>query len=90
MSHLTLFLDWWKEEFRKGNYKLFLIFLLEFKLIFRVSAIKNGTHIPSEEGEDFVDAFLIKMEKDKNEGIQSTFELVLIFLALVSLQDIIF
>ncbi|CCD61364.1 CYtochrome P450 family [Caenorhabditis elegans] len=53
----------------------FIFGLVERGIQKRVSAIKNGTHIPSEEGEDFVDAFLIKMEKDKNEGIQSTFDL---------------
>ncbi|EGT31457.1 hypothetical protein CAEBREN_03633 [Caenorhabditis brenneri] len=41
----------------------------------RVKAIESGEHTVSEEGEDFVDAFLIKMEKDKKEGIESSFDL---------------
>uniref|UniRef100_A0A1I7TXU2 CYtochrome P450 family n=1 Tax=Caenorhabditis tropicalis TaxID=1561998 RepID=A0A1I7TXU2_9PELO len=35
----------------------------------RVAAIESGDHVISDEGEDFVDAFLIKMEKDKKEGV---------------------
>ncbi|PIC24476.1 hypothetical protein B9Z55_017805 [Caenorhabditis nigoni] len=39
-------------------------------------AIASGKHIISEEGEDFVDAFLVKMEKDKKDGVKdSTFTL---------------
>lgn len=41
----------------------------------RVAAIENGTHTLSEEGDDFVDAFIVKMEKDKKEGIDSSFTL---------------
>ncbi|KAF1753457.1 hypothetical protein GCK72_020014 [Caenorhabditis remanei] len=39
----------------------------------RVAAIESGKHVASEEGDDYVDAFLIRMEKDKREGIDSTF-----------------
>ncbi|PIC24465.1 hypothetical protein B9Z55_017799 [Caenorhabditis nigoni] len=42
----------------------------------RVDAIASGKHVISEEGDDFVDAFLIKMEKDKKDGVRdSTFTL---------------
>lgn len=40
---------------------------------FRVTAIENGEHVIEEEGTDFVDAFLVKIEKDKKEGVESTF-----------------
>ncbi|UMM33154.1 hypothetical protein L5515_006738 [Caenorhabditis briggsae] len=49
--------------------------LSEYEL-YRVDAIASGKHIISEEGEDFVDAFLIKMEKDKKDVVKdSTFTL---------------
>lgn len=38
----------------------------------RVAAIERGEHVISEEGDDYVDAFLVKMEKDKREGIQDS------------------
>uniref|UniRef100_A0A1I7TXU3 Cytochrome P450 n=1 Tax=Caenorhabditis tropicalis TaxID=1561998 RepID=A0A1I7TXU3_9PELO len=42
----------------------------------RVSAIEKGEHVISEEGDDYVDAFLIRIEKDKKEGVvDSTFTL---------------
>ncbi|NP_001317794.1 CYtochrome P450 family [Caenorhabditis elegans] len=41
----------------------------------RVAAIENGTHVLSEEGDDFVDAFIIKIEKDSKEEVESTFTL---------------
>ncbi|CAL2043675.1 unnamed protein product [Caenorhabditis brenneri] len=41
----------------------------------RVDAIKSGKHVISENGDDYVDAFMIKMEKDKKEGIDSSFTL---------------
>ncbi|UMM33061.1 hypothetical protein L5515_006669 [Caenorhabditis briggsae] len=40
----------------------------------RLEDVANGKHIIGEEGDDFVDAFLIKMEKDKMDGVtDSTF-----------------
>lgn len=41
----------------------------------RVDAIESGKHVISEEGDDYVDAFLLKMEKDKKDGIDSSFTL---------------
>ncbi|EFO95347.1 hypothetical protein CRE_09191 [Caenorhabditis remanei] len=41
----------------------------------RVEAIDKGEHVISEEGDDFVDAFLMKMKKDKEDGVNSTFNL---------------
>ncbi|KAF1753456.1 hypothetical protein GCK72_020013 [Caenorhabditis remanei] len=41
----------------------------------RVETIEKGEHFISEEGDDFVDAFLMKMKKDKEDGVNSTFNL---------------
>ncbi|ULT87254.1 hypothetical protein L3Y34_006798 [Caenorhabditis briggsae] len=50
--------------------------LVERKIQQRVKEIESGEHTMSETGEDFVDAFLIKMEKDKKDGVKdSTFTL---------------
>uniref|UniRef100_A0A1I7TXU5 CYtochrome P450 family n=1 Tax=Caenorhabditis tropicalis TaxID=1561998 RepID=A0A1I7TXU5_9PELO len=54
----------------------FVLELVENGIKRRMAAIKDGSHVVSEEGDDFVDAFLVKMEKDKKDGIvDSTFTL---------------
>ncbi|VDK64355.1 unnamed protein product [Cylicostephanus goldi] len=39
----------------------------------RVKAIADGSHVLEGEGDDFVDAFLIQMEKDEKSGLQISF-----------------
>ncbi|EGT35267.1 hypothetical protein CAEBREN_09495 [Caenorhabditis brenneri] len=54
----------------------FVLKLVQDGLDKRVKEIEAGTHVMSEEGDDFVDAFLVKMEKDKKDGVvDSTFTL---------------
>ncbi|ULT87394.1 hypothetical protein L3Y34_006901 [Caenorhabditis briggsae] len=69
--------DLWKWRTKKifGPFD-FIFGMVQKGIQKRVDAIASGKHIISEEGEDFVDAFLIKMEKDKKDGVKdSTFTL---------------
>lgn len=43
----------------------------------RVEAIERGDHVIEGTGEDFLDAYLAKIEKDRREGLESTFKLVI-------------
>ncbi|VDL84796.1 unnamed protein product [Nippostrongylus brasiliensis] len=40
----------------------------------RRDSIANGSHVPQGEGEDFVDAFLIQMNKDRQSGVETSFD----------------
>ncbi|PIO58820.1 hypothetical protein TELCIR_19735, partial [Teladorsagia circumcincta] len=40
----------------------------------RKREIANGTHVPQGEGDDFVDAFLIQMKKDRESGAPTSFD----------------
>ncbi|PIC24462.1 hypothetical protein B9Z55_017796 [Caenorhabditis nigoni] len=69
--------DWWqwRTKYVFGGLE-FVLGLAKRQIQRRVEAISNGEHIIGEEGDDFVDAFLIKMEKDKKDGVvDSSFNL---------------
>ncbi|CAO4377831.1 unnamed protein product [Caenorhabditis nigoni] len=83
LSIIDAFLPMWllKSDVMKWRTKTtlapfdYIFGLVEKTIRNRVSEIENGSHVISEEGDDYVDAFLIKMEKDKQEGLVSTFDL---------------
>ncbi|EGT44627.1 hypothetical protein CAEBREN_31592 [Caenorhabditis brenneri] len=39
----------------------------------RVDQIESGEHVLHDEPDDFLDAYLMKMQKDQREGVESTF-----------------
>ncbi|PIC24467.1 hypothetical protein B9Z55_017799 [Caenorhabditis nigoni] len=69
--------DLWKWRKKKLFEPFYFIYgMVQKGIQKRVDAIASGKHVISEEGDDFVDAFLIKMEKDKKDGVRdSTFTL---------------
>ncbi|KAK6049266.1 hypothetical protein COOONC_13229 [Cooperia oncophora] len=47
--------------------------------------IANGTHVLQGEGDDFVDAFLIQMKKDKESGVPTSFDDEMLVMSLLDL-----
>uniref|UniRef100_A0A1I7TXU4 Cytochrome P450 n=1 Tax=Caenorhabditis tropicalis TaxID=1561998 RepID=A0A1I7TXU4_9PELO len=41
----------------------------------RLASIKSGEHVIGEEGDDFVDAFLLKLQTNERDGIESSLDL---------------
>ncbi|ULT87389.1 hypothetical protein L3Y34_006900 [Caenorhabditis briggsae] len=69
--------DWWqwRTKYVFGGLE-FLLGMAKRQIERRVEAISNGEHAIGEDAEDFLDAFLIKMDKDKRDGIvDSSFNL---------------
>ncbi|VDP07597.1 unnamed protein product [Heligmosomoides polygyrus] len=52
---------------------------------FRKREISNGSHVLRGEGEDFVDAFLLQMEKEKKSGAPTSFEEEALLMTLLDL-----
>ena len=40
----------------------------------RVAQVESGDHVIEDGGNDFVDAYILKIQKDKRDGVKSTFE----------------
>ncbi|KAK6019056.1 hypothetical protein OSTOST_15325 [Ostertagia ostertagi] len=51
----------------------------------RKQEIANGTHVLQGEGDDFVDAFLIQMKKDRESGTPTSFEWEMLLMSLLDL-----
>ncbi|XGW21140.1 hypothetical protein V3C99_004246 [Haemonchus contortus] len=51
----------------------------------RKHAIANGTHVLQGEGDDFVDAFLIQMKKDRESGVATSFDDETLLMSLLDL-----
>ncbi|WKX91288.1 hypothetical protein Q1695_009825 [Nippostrongylus brasiliensis] len=51
----------------------------------RRDCIANGSHVPQGEGEDFVDAFLIQMNKDRQSGVETSFDEETLLMTLLDL-----
>lgn len=68
--------DWmkWRTKYSLAPFD-YVFEVMEKFIRDRVLAIEQGEHAITEEGDDFVDAYLIKIEKDKSEGIESSFDL---------------
>lgn len=39
-----------------------------------MEAVKSGDHVIEDGGRDFVDAYILKIQKDENSGAPSTFK----------------
>ncbi|CAB03340.1 CYtochrome P450 family [Caenorhabditis elegans] len=67
------FLKWRQDTiFEPFNY---ILELNKKSIARRVAQLKADEHVLSDDPDDFLDAYLLKMQKDKNEGLETTFTL---------------
>lgn len=65
------FLKWRQDTiFEPFNY---ILELNKKSIARRVAQLKADEHVLSDDPDDFLDAYLLKMQKDKNEGLETTF-----------------
>lgn len=53
---------------------MFILNLVKRNIARRAAAVESGEHVIEDGGNDFVDAYLEKIEKDKRDGVNSTFK----------------